>query len=124
MVVVPVSEQVRNRAQSAKSRVTRPSHPKMSADAVKILAKVCPLKFKIESALARDNVKLVPKQHRVKMKHLLQEINDLEVAAQATISKQHVLKCLSLGEVMEKCSEAQKHVGMVVCMRNSLAVSE
>ena len=96
----------------------------MNADAAKILAKVCPLKCKIESALARDNVKLVPKQHRVKMKHLLKEINDLEVAAQATISRQSLLKCLSLGEVMEKCSEAQKDVGMVVCMLDSLAVSE
>ena len=96
----------------------------MNADAVKIIAKVCPLKFKMESALANDNVNLVPKHHRVKMKHLLKEINGLEVAAQATISKQHVLTCLSLGEVMEKCSEVQKHVGMVVCMLNSLAVSE
>ena len=90
---------------------------------MKVLAKVAPLKFSIESALARDNVKLIPKIHRVKMKHLPKEIKELEVAGQATVSQQTVLK-VSLNEVMEKCSEAQNHVTMFVNMLNTLASTQ
>ena len=83
---------------------------------------VVPLKFSIESALARDNVKLIPKLHRVKMKRLLKEIKELEVAGQATVSQQSVLK-VSLSEVMEKCSEAQNQVTMFN-MLNTLASTQ
>ena len=85
-----------------------------------MLAKVAPLKFSIETALDREGVKLIPKTHRVKMKHLLKEIKSIEVAAQATVSQQKVLT-VSLSEVMEKCVEAQNHVTMFVNMLNTLA---
>ena len=91
----------------------------MNTDAVKVLAKVAPLKFSIESALDRKNVNQIPKIHILKMKSLLAEIKKLEVAAQATVSQQSILK-VPLGEVMAKCFEAQNHVTLFVRMLSSL----
>ena len=95
----------------------------MNTEAVKVLAKVAPLKFSIETALDRESVKLIPKTHRVKMKLLLKEIKALEVADQATVSQQKVLT-VTLSEVMEKCVEAQNHVTMFVNMLNTLASTQ
>ena len=91
----------------------------MNTDAVKVLAKTAPLKFSIESVLARGNVNQIPKIHRKKMKSLLAEIKKLEVAAQATVSQQSLLK-VDMSEVMTKCLEAQNHVTLFVSMLNSL----
>ena len=90
---------------------------------MKVLAKVAPLKFSIESALDRKNVNQIPKVHILKMKSLLAEIKKLEVAAQATVSQQKVLT-VTLSEVMEKCTEAQNHVTMFVNMLNTLASTQ
>ena len=92
----------------------------MNTEAVKVLAKVAPLKFSIETVLEREHVKLIPKTHRLKMKLLLKEIKSLEVAAQATVSQQKVLT-VTLSEVLAKCTEAQNHVTMFANMLNTLA---
>ena len=92
----------------------------MNTEAVKVLAKVAPLKFSIETALDNERVRLIPKAHRVKMKLLLKDIKALEVAGQATVSQQKVLK-VTLSEVMDKCSEAQNHVTMFNNMLTTLA---
>ena len=92
----------------------------MNTEAVKVLAKVAPLKFSIETALERKRVKLIPKTHRAKMKLFLTEIKALELSAQATVSQQKVLT-VTLSDVMEKCTAAQNHVTMFVNIINTLA---
>ena len=95
----------------------------MYTEAVKVLAKVARLKFSIETALERESVKLIPKTQRAKMKLFLKEIKALEWSAQATASQQKVLT-VTLTEVMEKCTEAQNRVAMLVKMLNTLASTE
>ena len=91
----------------------------MNSDAVRVLAKVAPLKFSMEAAMKRDKVNQVPKVHRKKMKQLIGELRKLETAAQDTVSNQKVLN-LDMDEVPIKCKEAQSHFNLFSGILNSL----
>ena len=91
----------------------------MNSDAVRVLAKVAPLKFSMEAALKRDKVSEVPKTHRKKMKELIGELRKLETAAQDTVSNQKVLK-VEMDEVPKTCKGAQSHFSMFSGILNSL----
>ena len=91
----------------------------MNSDAVRVLAKVAPLKFSMEAAMTRDKVNEVPKLHKVTMKQLIVDLRKLENATQDTVSNQKVLN-LEVDEVPIKCKEAQSHFSMFSGILHSL----
>jgi len=92
---------------------------KMQSDAVKVLAKVSPLVFGMESAMNHKCVKMIPKPHRDKMKSLINDIKGLESAAQNTVSHQALLD-VQMATVGEKAVAAQSHLSLFTGMLNSL----
>ena len=92
---------------------------KNRSDAIKVLAKIAPLKWGMESAMANKKIGDIPKVHKVKMKSLIIDLKKLEEAAQDTLSNQSPLK-IGMNEVSEKCLQAQNHLSLFTSMLNSL----
>ncbi len=78
---------------------------RMQGDAVKIMAKVSPIAFSIQSTLKHKKIGLLPEPHIAKIKAALTDLCAMEKCAQKCIEKQQPLE-LTLREVSDKAQHA------------------